>query len=299
MHHSSGLSAWLCASGVLFRSWELILRSGRCAVEGLGVERRVAGAVDMLSGDELRSFGGIGHDQRVHVIVMPALKVWHVPVDVDEGCLDARDMLVLLLPTPFYVHLVRDSVRDQLESIIRAGTVTARALANQATHVISRLSLSSIENESVAEILDSLGFETRQSTVQHQLNNMAQVVTVLSCRKIGLNSELLKPSVRLARSAATHDRDHLGGKLEGGALKFDATGGDVEAESEVNVDDMTRIVDHDVAIVSVFELQQKTDDAVRGHGFDEVATCGLEADAVFVAIAADEVIVQPVDGFAA
>lgn len=228
---------------------------------------------------------------------MAALEVWHVSIDTDEACPDARDMFALLLITPFYVHLVRDSVRDQLESIIRAGTVTARALANQATHIISRLSLRSIEDKTVAEILHSFGLETRQSTVQHQFNNMAQVIAVLSCREIGLDGKLFKPSVRLADRAAAHDCDHLGGEFEGRTLEFDATGGDVKAESKIDVNDMASIVNHDVAVVSVFELQQEADNTVRGHGLDKVAACGLEADAVFVAVAADEVVIEPVDGF--
>ena len=203
-------------------------------------------------------------------------------------------------PSPTtHLVLVRDSIGDQLESIIRARRVTARTLTDQPTHIIRRLPLRLIQHKSISEVLDSLWLKARQPTIQHQLNNMTQVIAMLATRKKCLDGELLEPLVALRGSGAAHDSDHLGGKLERSALEFDPTGRDIEAESEVDVDDVTPIVDHDIAVMSVFELQQERDDAVRRHALDEIRPRFLEANAILVAVAAHEVVIESVHGFAA
>ena len=78
MHHPPWLSAWLCASDILLRSWELVLRAGRHVFETDGEEGRVASAVKVLSGDELRSFSAmssVGHDERIRDISMVMLQM--------------------------------------------------------------------------------------------------------------------------------------------------------------------------------------------------------------------------------
>ena len=42
-----------------------------------------------------------------------------------------------------------------------------------------------------------------------------------------------------------------------------------------NVDDMPLSVQHNIAVVSVFDLQEEADDRVSGHALDEVGTCLL------------------------
>ena len=42
--------------------------------------------------------------------------------------------------------------------------------------------------------------------------------------------------------------------------------------SHTNVDDVSSAVQHQVTIVSIFDLQQETDDGVRRHAFDEIGT---------------------------
>ena len=63
---------------------------------------------------------------------------------------------------------------------------------------------------------------------------------------------------------------------------------DVEKEAEVNVDDMTFAVDHDVSVVSVLDLEDVASDGVGGHGLDEVEASTLEGDRVLPAVLGDE-----------
>jgi hypothetical protein len=78
--------------------------------------------------------------------------------------------------------------------------------------------------------------------------------------------------------SSTHDSDHLRGQLEGGTLEAHTTGGNVKAETEINVDDMAGVVDHDISVVSVLELQKVGDNRVGSHTLDEVGAGFLEPD---------------------
>ena len=77
---------------------------------------------------------------------------------------------------------------------------------------------------------------------------------------------------------ATHNSHHFRSQFERSSFETDTTGGNVEAETEINMDDMTRVIDHDVSIVSIFELEEIGDDRVRGHTLDEVCAGFLEPD---------------------
>ena len=63
---------------------------------------------------------------------------------------------------------------------------------------------------------------------------------------------------------------------------------DVEEETEVDVDDVSLAVDHDVPVVSVLDLEDVAGDGVRGHGLDEVEASTLEGDRVLPAVLGDE-----------
>jgi hypothetical protein len=94
---------------------------------------------------------------------------------------------------------------------------------------------------------------------------VAEVLTVLSTSKESFNSKFLEPTVRLrlvrvCGVLARHDSDHFGCEFEGCAFEFDTARCDVKAETKVNVDDVAGVVNHDVAVVAVFELEEETDD---------------------------------------
>ena len=108
-------------------------------------------------------------------------------------------------PSPTtHLVLVRDSIGDQLESIIRARRVTARTLTDQPTHIIRRLPLRLIQHKSISEVLDSLWLKARQPTIQHQLNNMTQVIAMLATRK-----KCLEVSTATTRDSCSSSSRHL------------------------------------------------------------------------------------------
>lgn len=196
-------------------------------------------------------------------------------------------------------RLKRNAVGKQLELVVNASTVARVALLDKIPHKVRRLPLRLVHDEAIPEILHALGLEARQAAVHHELDNLAELFAVLAAGEEGLYAELLKGLEALVVGRAAHDGHHLAGELEGGALELDAAGRNVEAEAKVNVEDVAGVVNHDVAVVAVFELQQEGDDGVGGHGFDKVAAGLLEAEGVLVAVFGDKVVVEPVDGFTA
>ena len=128
---------------------------------------------------------------------------------------------------------------------------------------------------------------------------MAQLLRVEPRSQKRLDAQLLEPAEGLRARGAAHDGDHFARQLERRPLEADPAGGDVEAEAEIDVQDVACIVDHDVAVVPVLELQQVGDDAVGGHALDEVVPSLLETDRVFAPILRCEVVVETVDRFSA
>lgn len=63
------------------------------------------------------------------------------------------------------------------------------------------------------------------------------------------------------------------------------------------MDDMARVVHHDVTVVSILELKQVGYNRVGSHTFDKVGTCLLESNGVFAPVLGHEIIIQTVDGF--
>ena len=83
--------------------------------------------------------------------------------------------------------------------------------------------------------------------------------TVLSASEESFNSKFLEPAVRLrliwvCGVLARHDSDHFGCEFERCTFKFDTAGCDIEAETEIDVDNVASVVDHDIAVVAIFEL---------------------------------------------
>jgi hypothetical protein len=64
------------------------------------------------------------------------------------------------------------------------------------------------------------------------------------------------------------------------------------------VNDVAFLVNHDVAIVSVLDLKQKSDDRVCGHRLDEIFASSLELLGRLVAVLVLEVRVQTLVGLA-
>jgi len=87
--------------------------------------------------------------------------------------------------------------------------------------------------------------------------------------------------------------DELLGQLEIGRLEAHVFAGrPVEDESEVDVDEMALLIDHDIAIMSVLDLQDVADDAVGSETLGEIESCLLELLGRLAAISLQEVLVK-------
>lgn len=70
---------------------------------------------------------------------------------------------------------------------------------------------------------------------------------------------------------------------------------DVEQETEVDVDDVSLAVDHNVSVVTVLDLEDVAGDGVGGHGLDEVHARLLKWDCVDTTVLVDEEAEEVVD----
>lgn len=146
-------------------------------------------------------------------------------------------------------------------------------------------------------MLHRLRLEAGQARVQHGDDNVRQVFAVLSGSQKGLDAELLEPPVRLRVCGATHDRNHFLCQLERSTLKLDATRGNVEAETKVDVQNMTCVINHNVSVVTILELKEVGDDAVGCHTLDKVVAGFLESNGILAAVLGDKVVVETIHGF--
>lgn len=61
------------------------------------------------------------------------------------------------------------------------------------------------------------------------------------------------------------------------------------------MNDVTLPVNHDVAVVSILDLQNVARYGIRGHRLDEIEASTLELDCVFTTILGDEEVKEVVD----
>lgn len=91
----------------------------------------------------------------------------------------------------------------------------------------------------------------------------------------------------------SHNVDEFLGQLEIGTLETHVFArGPIENETEIDVDDVTPIIYHDVSIVSVLNLQDVADNGVCRKGFDKVKPCKFELTAMLTPKSLQEILVQ-------
>lgn len=61
---------------------------------------------------------------------------------------------------------------------------------------------------------------------------------------------------------------------------------------DTDVNDMSVSIDHNVSVVSVFDLKQKPDDTIGGHTFDEIPSRLLKTIRRLVPISLQKIIIQ-------
>ena len=87
---------------------------------------------------------------------------------------------------------------------------------------------------------------------------------------------IVKQLRSFALRVRVHDFKQLTSQLEGRPLEVDTPRGVAEHETKVNMDDVTSLTEHDVAIVPVLDLQEEANQAVACHALHKVPL-GLQA----------------------
>lgn len=94
------------------------------------------------------------------------------------------------------------------------------------------------------------------------------MVYLLAQLQEALSDQNLEIAVDFGRGRI-HELELFVGELERTALEVDATGGAVDHEAKVNVHDMSLAVDQDVAIVTVFDVQNLCHQGVGCQALNE------------------------------
>lgn len=110
--------------------------------------------------------------------------------------------------------------------------------------------------------------------------------------QIAFDDEFGEPLKGRRVYVAAHDEAHLGGDFHVGLEADVATGRAFDHEPEVDVNDVSVLVEHQIAIVSIFDLNKKHEQTVAGHGHDEIATRALKFGRVGSSVLVQKVLIQ-------
>jgi hypothetical protein len=69
--------------------------------------------------------------------------------------------------------------------------------------------------------------------IQHKHNTVSKLIDILSTNQESLDTQLLKPKIRLRVGGSTHDADHLCSKLKWCSFEGDSSWCDIETETEI------------------------------------------------------------------
>lgn len=187
--------------------------------------------------------------------------------------------------------LVGNTVLQTLEFIVHYRPIVLVSVLDDSYHVLGSLLLVELQLESVPQPLDGrFSLERGQSGPKHQVHSIDQLIGIRSDGQERLDGELAEHSESLTVPAA-HESHHLVIKLETVGFKLDTSRTNVEEESEIDVDNVSFAINHDVSIVTILDLKNITSNRVGGHGLDKVEPGFLERRRVETAVLVDEVAV--------
>jgi len=164
---------------------------------------------------------------------------------------------------------------------------------NDLLEVPRRLHVVLLKDKAVLQVPHGILCEAVEIALQHELDQVQDLLMVLSDCKKPFNRQVHVELESLTLSMAIHYHDHLLRQLEVRLFELHVPAGrDVEDEAEVDVDDMARVVDQDVPVVAVLYLQKVADDGIRGLALDEVFLRSLVVLGVLCAEFANEMLVE-------
>jgi len=111
-------------------------------------------------------------------------------------------------------------------------------------------------------------------------------------REESLHAQFHKPTERRSFHFATHHEHHLIGEFNVGLEAQVTARRTLKHEAKVDMYDMTLSIYHDIAIVTVFDLEEVGYHAVRCHRLDKVATNILKLFGRLVSVLRDEILIH-------
>ena len=179
-----------------------------------------------------------------------------------------------------------------LDHIVGSRADVAERGSHNVHHVIGRLPIRRLGHETGLEELDGLPSEAGQSSVEHKRHERHYRLSVRPHRQVGSDAKVHEAAEGRRFHLAAHNHHHLFRQFYVRLEAQIASGRRLEHEAEIDVDNVAVRVDHDVAVVPIFDLKEEADEAVGGHGSDKVAPGRLELLRHLVAVFLDEVIVE-------
>jgi len=167
------------------------------------------------------------------------------------------------------------------------------SVLDQASHVVACLKDRQVGLEAFLKLLKALFFEAGEAAVEHERDEVQELLAVLSDCQVSLNRACYIELIGLGLVVPAEDVDEFLGELEVRALKAHVFAWrPVKDKAKVNVNYMASIVNHDVAIMAVLDLKDVAHDRVGRETLNEVEASHLELSCVLVSELLKEVLVE-------
>ena len=114
-------------------------------------------------------------------------------------------------------------------------------------------------------------------------------------------SNFIPPAVSRIREGQEKVEERVGQSTEAikerqaSTFQFSLLTSNIEQETEIDMNDVTISIDHDVSVMSILDLKNVTSDGISSHGLDEVQPSLLKINSVLPAVLSDKEVKKVVD----
>lgn len=154
-----------------------------------------------------------------------------------------------------------DLLLHPLDAVVPVGRPVVRRVHHDLSHLLRRLDLRQLQQETCLEVLERAGQEAGQSGECHECDQILNMLMVSPGQKEALDDEGEVELEGLGVDRAPHNADHFVRQFEVRAFELEVVGWrNIEYKPEVNVHQAPPLfVDQYVAVVAVLHLQQVGD----------------------------------------
>lgn len=146
---------------------------------------------------------------------------------------------------------------DPLYSIVPVRGPLISCIQDDTLHVVCCLSVIILKDKPIFQILQSLRQKARQSRKTHQLHCVVHMLMIFTNHQESPNYHIHVRLEGLRFYRSSHNLDHLFRQFKVCTLKLQVIcGGYIENEPKVYVDNVTLVINQNVAVVSILNLQK-------------------------------------------